>query len=364
MKPNTEGGKIMKLKKVIYLVIILFIKSIICFGNQIQLEKRKLVIDHKDEGFFKTVTEFELYKDYIFIADFRSNNVLEFKYNSNKAEFVRFIGKKGQGPGDIQRPLCISVDADIVSIADQESISFFDIDGNFISKFRHLSNVLDILLIKKSVYVFNISDQDDLIDVFSIKGKKLKSFSKKYLNLNYKIKKTPQSIIERTIYSGPIISDGMYIFTLNRKFAVLQKYSLEGKLIIQKDLIPVFGMYEKNLVEKNTGLFLKNEFVIQRGKGIPHNWIFEDAKIENNNLFIFSAIWIGKNRFKLEIRSINAKDFKLKSIYQLNLNTGEFIRKFDVTTVREKPLFMAVISSEQGVDLYEIFPTETSIDEK
>jgi hypothetical protein len=334
------------------------------YGNQFQLERKKLIFEYKKEGFYKAVTDLQVYKNYLFIVDFQYNQVLEYKHKDS-AEFIRLIGKKGQGPGDIQKPFSISIDNDIISIIDQTAVSFFDLNGIYINKFRLFSNFIDSIFINKLFFHLNTNPKNDnLIEVYTIDGKRIMTFGKKYLKLNYKVRKgLPAALIERTIYDGELLSDGNFIYYINRRFGTLHKYSLSGKMILQKDLLSLFGENEKRKADKNRNLFLENEYVLTKeNRSIRRYDIFLEAKLLGDKIYFLldqHNILKNKPKFSIEIISINKGNFNVISKYQTPLLKGEWIRNFTVKMEEGMLIFLVDISSkEEGVNIYEFRPTE------
>jgi len=245
------------------LIFLIHMASI--YGTEIQLERNKILIDYKDKGYFASVTDLKVYKDFLFVVDFRYNQVLKFKYK-DIVEFLSFIGKKGQGPGDLQNPFSISINDDIVSIIDQGFVSFFDIKGNYISRFRLFSVFIDSLFSNKLFFHLATNPKSNhLFEVYTIEGKRIKTFGEKYLRFKYNVKKSQSAaFIERTIYDGDLLSDGNFIYYINRRFGILQKYSLSGNLVLHKDLIPIFEKNEQRKADKNRTLFIENEYILNK----------------------------------------------------------------------------------------------------
>jgi len=345
-----------KNRLVFYVLSILIFQNIFILGKQLKLDREKIIIDYKNEGFFKAINDLEIYNSYLVIADFIGNKVLEYKYSTNEAEFIRSIGQKGKGPGDIERPISISVDNNIISIKDQEFISFFDIEGNFVTKFRNFSSYIDFLYLDKKVYCVGITKNDNLIDIYSIDGIRLNSFNKKYLKFDYEFRKRSKFFIESRIYDGNILSDEEYIYFLNRRFGIIQKFNQHGDILLKKDMLPILGKNAKINADKNAKIFLKSEYNLSK---VPIYEVFRESKLVGNEVYILINILEKNKKNKTEIISIDKNNLSLKSRYQLNLSEGEQIRQFTVKIEKDKPIFIASIRSNDGIEeLYKIYPIE------
>src|SRR4030042_5220368 len=81
----------------------------LCLGERWQLARTEISIDFKDEGYYKTIPHIALQGNLFFISDNSNHRVLEYRLGGSKLEFLRVIGRPGQGPGDLEYPHEISV---------------------------------------------------------------------------------------------------------------------------------------------------------------------------------------------------------------------------------------------------------------
>jgi len=72
----------------------------------------------------------------IYVLDYKANHIQKF---NAKGEFIKTIGKKGQGPGDFNSPLDIEIVKDKLIVWDSMNmrISALDLDGTFIKSIPH-----------------------------------------------------------------------------------------------------------------------------------------------------------------------------------------------------------------------------------
>ncbi|MGZ7065266.1 MAG: hypothetical protein ACXVI6_02800, partial [Candidatus Aminicenantales bacterium] len=161
--------------------------SIILWGQagQISAETVKLVrtdvvIDFKEEGFYKSIPFIALQGDLFFITDNYAHRVLEYRLRGNTLEFLRAIGRPGQGPGDLMHPTDISISAGILAVKDEAGISFFGLDRDFKNKFPLLSWAQTMIFTEKEIYTTTYDPaKPDLIQVYSRQGESLRSFQNK-----------------------------------------------------------------------------------------------------------------------------------------------------------------------------------------
>ena len=263
----------------------------------------------------------------------------------------------------MQRPFYTSIDNDIISVIDQAFVSFFDIEGNYINRFKFFSKHIDSLFNDKQFFLLTTNPKTNhIIEVYTIEGKRIGLFGEKFLKLKYDINKGLSStIIEHTIYTGKLLTDGNFIYYINKRFGILQKYSFSGNLIIQKDLISIFGKNEKRKVDQNKNLFLENEYILtEKNRSIKSYDIFLDAKIINNNIyFLLDQHNILNNTpiFSVDILSIDKDSLEIISKYKASLLKGEVIWNFEVKMEGDIPVFIVNIDSKEGTGIYEFRPT-------
>jgi len=326
-----------------------------------QLVKNELSIDFNDVGFYKSISGLYCYKDMLFIIDFKGGKVLKFNYK-NQLSFEKIIGNKGLGPGDIQKPISISIDRDIIAIKDQGSVSFFNIDGSYISKFRIFSSYMSMWLLNKRLYnLVSNPKSSHLFEVFCLDGNRIMTFGEEYLEIAYEIKKgLPFPLLKRELYDGDIFLDQNYIYYINKNFGILRKYNHSGDLILEESLIDLFGKNASNKVRHNKKEFLEKEYVLSKQNpkiGIKN--IYLKARFVNDKFyFLLDQHNSLENRpiFQIKILCIEKNNLKLQSVYNYDLQDKEWLSCFAVKMMDEIPIFILDIKTQEGIELYEFRP--------
>jgi hypothetical protein len=328
-------------------------------GFQYALKKEPLKVDFKENGFFKTVTDLKIHKGYLFIADFLGDKVLQFSYVQGHAEFMRFVGRKGRGPGDIEKPIAISVYNDIIAVKDQEFISFFDLDGNYISKFRQFTTYISFALFKDKIYFSGANPRSaNLIEFFSMEGQSLGNFGGKYFSASRSSREDFLPFEEVAIYSGQIISWSDCIYFINKRFGLLQKFSLLGEELERKTIIDLFGENGRRKVAANKALFLDQRYKPEehRGQIVAYD-LFRDSSASDGCIYFLldqHDISSKKYLFKLEIIAMDIDNYRQIGRYELNLDQGDFVKNITLSSMDGKPTFLVDIDSKQGHGLYEL----------
>jgi len=273
------------------LVLLLFGYTMQVGAQSVELDRFEVTIDFKEEGYYKSIPFIALHKDLFFITDNFSHRVLEYRFGGKTLEFLRAIGRPGQGPGDLMRPTDISIAADILAVKDESGISFFDLDGVFKNKFQLLSRAETMLFEGEEIYTTTYdASKPDLIQVYSRGGEALRSFQKKnsLYPIRYDIHKglSPDQL-ERIVFEGLLRSDGRSVHFLSKRFGRVLRYGPDGNITGDWKLSEILGANEKAKAEWNRKTFLEEGFDLEKNKRfIPHNYLFYDAHIVGGRLYL------------------------------------------------------------------------------
>jgi len=316
-------------------------------GEQIKLQRSEIEIDFKDEGFFKSVSFIELSNNLFFISDTMNNQIIEFKLQGNKLEFMRSIGRAGQGPGDLMRPSEISIKNGVLAVQDELGISFFGTDGSFQSKFQLLSKSVAFTYAESRIYSATYDyKKPELIQVYEGTSEPKFAFQekKKLFPLNYNIHKgVSPDFIESIIFEGILLTDSRHLYYLNKRFGKCLQYTLQGEKIAERDLSPLLGKNEKAKVKENTRLFLEEGYdLIKEKRSIPHNFIFDAARIMDNRIYLLLESYdlIEKKKItKMNIVCINPENWTVEATYVADIG-DEWSFNFIVTQEKGQPAFI------------------------
>lgn len=342
----------------IYIAITLIVQFCFAYGDQIELKRKLIEIDEKEDGFFTAIADWDNYKDYLFLVDNSLHHILKFKIKENKIEFLGFIGKAGQRPGDLELPIIVTTRDDTLAIQDNRAISFFDINGTYKIRFRIFLPCISFLFIKDKVYTAasNLM-QSNLIQVQSMDGEKLFTFGKKFFNLDYSSKEFSPYLYDFVVFDGFLISDGDYIYYLSRRFGKLIKFSLSGKIILETSITSFFGEDGREKEKENERLFLKKKFSIKKRAAVPQHYIFRDVKIKGSNIYFLNDSYNLSKKKKnshIEIICIDKNSIELVSIYRSPLLREEHIDHLAVINNQDRPIFWVVLATNKGSEIFKL----------
>jgi hypothetical protein len=305
-------------------------------GGQVKLQRSDIEIDFKEDGYYKTIPHIELVNDLFFISDNFNHRILEYRFQGNKLEFLRPVGRAGQVPGDLQLPTNISIWNGVLAVQDQIGISFFNLDGTFKSKFQLLSKSVTFTFAGGKIYSATYdSKKPELIQVYAGTSEREFVFQekKKLFPLNYDIHKglSPDSV-ERIIFEGVLLTDGRYIYYLNKRFGKCLQYTLQGEKTAESDLLPLLGKNEKAKDKENSRLFIEEGYdLIKANRMIPQNYIFDSVRIADNKLYILLDCYDivdRKKKTQMEIVCINPEKWTVEATYTADIGdawTSDFV---------------------------------------
>ena len=114
----------------------------------------------------------------IVVNDQKVNQLFMFDERGN---FIKKIGRAGQGPGEFGNPFCMTTTSDSIIVADNSNmrIQYYDLEGNFIREYKIFKSLWDIAASTEGlIYTapLRISPEYSLVDVLDKNGKLLTSF--------------------------------------------------------------------------------------------------------------------------------------------------------------------------------------------
>ncbi len=106
--------------------------------------------DSKDEALYKYLSDIASYKNFLFLVDNNGHSVKVFDF---KGKFIRSIGRRGKGPGDLYWPFGIATFEDKIYIRSQNGLDIFDLKGKFKDRIKNFAGSSPLKIIKDGFYV-------------------------------------------------------------------------------------------------------------------------------------------------------------------------------------------------------------------
>jgi hypothetical protein len=170
-----------------------------------------------------------------------------------KGELVLKIGRKGRGPGDIFRPQQMRIRQNKLFIIDQFGLSIFDLNGNFLQRFRLFKPVISFDVHDDKIFMVEANNQH-LFTVYRFDGKKIDSFGKRYDFAYSLFKRHRKVFVDEIGHSGKVFcSDDDYVFYVADIFGEVHQYDYTGKFIAKFKLEGL----SQDAIDKHNELFFK-----------------------------------------------------------------------------------------------------------
>jgi len=328
------------------------------------LKRTDMAFEEKKEAFFKNAADIEVCRNYLLIVDNIDHRILEFSINNDGLEFRRSIGRQGQGPGDLQLPIRISTWSDTIAVQDQLGISFFDLEGYFKTRFRIFVGSTSFLFRNNNIYFTAVNPTKlDLIEVYSVEGKRLYSFAEKRELVDYTyntVQGMSPTTVEMTIFNCEIVSDERYIYLLNRRFGTLSKFTTIGEKVFETAITDLFGNNGQSKVKENRRIFFEKGYDFLKTRMIPQHYLFRDAKLVDDSIYLLidqGNILEKKQDAQMKIMVVDKDSLKLKSAYQAPLGNDERFLSFDVRNEKGHPVFYVLLDTEEGYRISKFIPS-------
>ena len=172
------------MKKILTIMFVLFFVSV-SFGQDTELVLIKSFPNYDDESsgdYLRIPSEIIYYNNLYIIADGFGANVKVF---SEDGKFVRQIGKKGKGPGELSNVFHITLDKESGTLycndRSNKRISVFSLEGDYLSSFRVPRSFASLEYFDGKIYVFSFNAEDKtLFDMYDTAGNYIKSFGESF----------------------------------------------------------------------------------------------------------------------------------------------------------------------------------------
>ena len=337
-----------------FIFLILFGYATQIGAQTIKLDRIEVAIDFKEEGYYRSIPFIALYKGLFFITDNFAHRVLEYRLRGNKLEFLRAIGRPGQGPGDLMRPMDISVSGNVLAVKDNAGISFFGQDGSYKNRFPLLSWAGTMIFEGDEVYT-TVCDpaKPNLIQVYAQTGEPRRSFldKKALYSINYDIINGPTPVqVQRHIFEGFLRVNGRSVYFISMRFGNLLRFDRDGKATGSWDLSRILGKNEKTKARENQRIFFEEGFDLKKTQGfIPGHYLFEDAQVVDDRLYLILNNWdVLEKKAKpvIEFVEIDMGAWAVINTFVADAQAKwEFASKFIFIGDKENAIFLSAVRS-------------------
>lgn len=224
------------------------------YSHSLPLEK------DSEKVYFKAVENFTVdAKEFVYVSDARMNMITVFNADGN---FVRQIGRQGQGPGEFNNPKAVCIDElgqIIVSDSNNGRVQFFSPEGVYKNSFRLFVSSAKMAVKNNRLYMCHSprKDEEKIIRVLNYEGKKLYDFCDI-------IKKYGEYLIANKVNIS--INDKNEIFLAWEFLPTVRKYSENGSLLAEYaiDYLAINKRFKQNIksfADKKVSLARKTFYI-------------------------------------------------------------------------------------------------------
>lgn len=348
-------------KSIFYFFMPILLSLIHCISH-IQASSKTITIERKsvypnkfDDYYFKPLVDMEIHNNKLYAVENFGHRLIIFDLNG-EIQLDKVVSQSGQGPGDLNLPISLSVDQDEIAVKDSYGFSFFDVEGNFINKFRAYTQKSNFIFRRNNIYWVNFSPDDNhLIEIYSKQGERLSTFGNKYLKLNFDLfdsNRLGPYFIEDNVYSGNLMTDGEYIYFINSFFGRVDIFNYSGERIKNSYITDLFGDLGTKTIGENTKLWLTDGFTIKRDGIVYTYMLFLDAYLTGNTIYLLKNYWPPKadsGDDKVSILAIDKSTFILIKEYSFPRDKDDSISTCFAVLERDNiPTFFIFIRTLDG----------------
>lgn len=293
----------------------------------------------------------------LFIVENLKDRILKF---NSELKLEMQIGKGGEGPGELQYPALLSVWEDRLAVRDQRGFSFFDLNGDFKSRFRIYSYVNSFVYVEGKIFTVLVAPRKEFYGyIFNERGEMRGEYGRKFFFSDKPSRIQEAYDSERYFSDGRLLSDGQYIYYLNARFGRVVKFDLEGNQVADKELNT--GVNDRIIIKKNRDLLESGrkyrEYSTAKfeGKARDTYGVFLDAALVGEHIYLYGEVVFPETDdfLKLnyrQVRIISTKTLalvrrkKVKIETDGNLSEGVFLHAATSYTNGEETGMLCIMS--------------------
>lgn len=280
--------------------------------------------DEKKDYYFRPIISLQMKDNLIYGVENMSNKIDIFKFDNLNIEFIKNIGRPGQGPGDLQYPMSLSIQEDVIVIKENTYFSFFNTQGGYIRKIKTFSPSTVFFYNEKSIYWLNSNwKENHLIERYAESGERLSTLGDKKEILNYLISKDEVKLEKNSIFDGSLFNYNNSILYINKRFGKFIIFSFEGTILDKGDINSIFGDRGEKQKKYNYDVFVSGKAKPTQPPPYPTADIYEHAYLDSGKVyFIYSNIEkMNEDRItNIDIKILNMSNKSLVKEYSIKKN--------------------------------------------
>jgi len=288
------------------------------------------------------ITDIEMLNRKIFAVENNpQRRVLVF---SEDGQYLNAIGREGYDEGELKFPILVSGwDKEIVVHGDSV-FSFFKEDGTYLRRFNAFIQAISFVYVQDKIYMVGANrESKNLIEVFTRDGDYLTGFGEKFIKIDYslfpKVKDHPWGM-ELIVYHGNLLTDGENLYYLNSMFGKALRYSLDGKRLVEKDIVSLFGPGGREVLKENERQYIRKEIE----PSITFE-MFADAYLCGNKIYILEQKqptideYASGKKAETVIKVLDKRNFDLFEEWKVRKSEDESLSYLTIEERNGEPIF-------------------------
>jgi len=268
-------------------------------------------------------------KNNVYVTDERANRIAKFDY---KGSFIKYLGRRGQGPGDLSIPIFLHIDKDDVLIVGETGnmrFQLLDVEGTFLSSIKMLKGFHSWTSGDNGeIYTIPVNwpEGNNLIEVINRKGDLIRGFGKpiefKYSGSIYNMAEIARS------------KDGK-LYVAFRYLDIVREYDQQGNLL--NEFHP-----ENKLYKERAKYNIENQKRIQNKERVGFFGVFNSIKVLGDHFFVLH------DYPRIEISEYDPNG-KLVSFYWARTDYNCSFHNFEIRKIDDKIYFFILQSYPEGM---------------
>ncbi len=295
--------------------VLLLLSLNITYAENEDLQRISFYPKNADDYYFKPIIDMEILDEVVYGVENREHKVIAFKIEFPQIKYDFDIGRHGQGPGDLEFPLSLSIWKNEIAIKEQGFISFFKKSSEFSGKFRIFSPQTRFIFCDDKIYWVSPSFKESyLFELYTKDGKRISTFGTKFLDIDpTSFPGKHPSFIQYLIYKGNLFFYGNSLFYFNSLFGKYYQFSLDGEIIKEGDISGCFEKRGREIKEFNSDKYIKKKNQRRKSSGYLMDVIFEDGYLHKDKIYFVSHAHSYENGEQtiIDIRTININTMSL-----------------------------------------------------
>ncbi len=272
---------------------------------------REIPAETEEDVYFKFPAIIDMDKDgNIYAFD---HNTHHFVYKiSPQGKLLKTIGRRGRGPADLYVPRLIRVWDDKLVVLDRFGISVFRQDGTFLSRFKTFYPVNSFDVYENKIYMV-LGGTKELFTVYSLEGKKITAFGKKYKGNRAVFPRTSPVDLDKDINEGNVLCAPDRVIFVSQYFGDIHQYDYSGTFIGKHTM--------KNLAKNSAFIIKRNKKIFYEtgpGSGLFKIAFYSDVQYLDGRLYFLS---LEKSEYDT-IRAVDLDTFEIMKRYRFYWPNG------------------------------------------